>query len=549
MFKATTLTVASLLFVFLNSYSHAHVICNSKSSVTNLRKGPSAQDYEIESVLSNGDNVEIVNEVTNSKGFIYYLVKFKDKDTKNYHSAYVYSKLVQESCDESGIINTDMNLSDVNLKKNDIKKTNITLNDFEFYGNPHFFNEKYTNYGTRWDFKNSVSMRLISSETGIIETFAGSLAFGSNDRTMKPNKSCRMQVLYDDNSRPDILVWTMCKQTNGLLDAVNNFDKNIDELLESAKYNEDTELLKKIQKQFIKNKDVSEKASKYYSEVVSIIESKKSNERKYIAGKYNSSSSFHDYASIIESYNNNDKIGLLMYRDIISAEEASSTCVKLYDHINRTNNIFGYSWFIEKCGRFNISKKALKELHNIAYGISLKENTIDAYNDFVITYPYADQINDANRNAYNIEKNIYAKSDDISISERNARALLVKSKQIERKMKNNSGNNNDGYILIINRMNELLQNNFPSEEATLRYLESEEAKDFYNKIDNSLRSINRNIEKIQSNTENLSSIMENQSKMIDNHFKESAQSMAQSEEYTKQHRYWERYILNNNKLY
>ncbi|MCG8564628.1 MAG: hypothetical protein MI747_06045, partial [Desulfobacterales bacterium] len=158
------------------------------------------------------------------------------------------------------------------------------------------------------------------------------------------------------------------------------------------------------------------------------------------------------------------------------------------------------------------------------------------YNDFVIAYPCADLAKEAQERAYALEKKKY--TGWLSNSEKNARALLIKSKRMERQMRDiEKRSMRDGYYLVINRMNDLLQNEFQEEEATLRYLESEEFKDFYKDFKKSQARIARAIG-------NLGGIIRQQGQMIDAHFQEAAQSRKLSEEYTRQHRFWERYLKN-----
>jgi len=64
-----------------------------------------------------------------------------------------------------------------------------------------------------------------------------------------------------------------------------------------------------------------------------------------------------------------------------------------------------------------------------------------------------------------------------------------------------------GYRMVINRMNDLLQDKFPAEDATLRYLESEEFKDFYRDFKSSMEDIRSTLRKIADNTSDLSSIL------------------------------------------
>lgn len=209
--------------------------------------------------------------------------------------------------------------------------------------------------------------------------------------------------------------------------------------------------------------------------------------------------------------------------------------------ITPQQNIAAYQWFIETYPEYNQSaKKALSQLHRFAFEQTQDEGTLAAYNDFIIAYPYAQQVEQAKQISYELEDDHY--SSWFSSDEKQSRALLVKSKQLERKMNDQSSGMRDGYRLVIDRMNELLQNKFPAEEATLRYLESEEFKDFYRNLKSSLRNIERALVSIKDNTSGLKSLLKSQSSMMNNHFEKAAESKALSDKYTEQHRYWQRYL-------
>lgn len=224
-----------------------------------------------------------------------------------------------------------------------------------------------------------------------------------------------------------------------------------------------------------------------------------------------------------------------------SAEEAVQSIYKL---VAKESNIAGYAWFIGKYSDYSIGKTALQNMYELAYNITQKENSLEAYNDFIIAYPYSKQIKQASDTAYELELDKYSSwSFGCSRSgERNSRALLVKSKQMERAMNSSSSDVKDGYRLVIDRMNKLLQDKFPSEEATLRYLESEEFKAFYEELNSSLRRINQVLGRIEDNTSNLSSILKEQSNMMDGHFRKAAQSKEMSEKYTKEYRNWDMFL-------
>ena len=96
---------------------------------------------------------------------------------------------------------------------------------------------------------------------------------------------------------------------------------------------------------------------------------------------------------------------------------------------------------------------------------------------------------------------------------------------------------------MVKRMNDLLEEIFPAEDATLRHLESEEFRRFSDDLKTSLASINDTLKQIQSNSQNITKILQNQAQSMDSYFKDSMQAKRLSEEYTKAHRDWERYVL------
>ncbi len=214
--------------------------------------------------------------------------------------------------------------------------------------------------------------------------------------------------------------------------------------------------------------------------------------------------------------------------------------VDIYELVKTENNIIGYKWFLDNYPNSKKSRDALKSLHKLAFQIADDIGTIDAYNDFVIAYPIAEQVKKANEEAYALERKTY--SSYLTSNEKLSRALLVRSKQLERKARDVNSDQRTGYMLVINRMNELLQDEFPAEDATLRYLESEEFKSFYKDLKRILTRIDRNIADIRSNTANLSSLIKDQTRLMDDHFEKTAESREMSAKLTEQHRYWERYL-------
>ncbi|MBL0721129.1 MAG: hypothetical protein JJV88_00955, partial [Sulfurovum sp.] len=173
--------------------------------------------------------------------------------------------------------------------------------------------------------------------------------------------------------------------------------------------------------------------------------------------------------------------------------------------------------FINKYPKGPQIKDAIKSIHKLAYKKAKQINTISAYNTFIIAYPFASQVKDANDKAYAIESKKYT---DIGMlggffqkeakMEKKARKLLIKAKQIQRTSKDYNGNAKSGYILVTNRMYQLLEDKFDDSEATLRYLESQEFLDFtklfkstMNNIQNVLNIIKENTNSIANNTSSI----------------------------------------------
>ena len=122
-----------------------------------------------------------------------------------------------------------------------------------------------------------------------------------------------------------------------------------------------------------------------------------------------------------------------------------------------------------------------------------------------------------------------------------SRRLLVRSKQIARKAKQQSYDT-VGYLMIIERMNTLLQDNFPGAEATLRYLESEEFKDFHRDFNRAMKSLETRLDDINKSVGKLNSFIQRQSDTMNAHFDKAAQDREMASELTRQHRQWERYL-------
>lgn len=213
----------------------------------------------------------------------------------------------------------------------------------------------------------------------------------------------------------------------------------------------------------------------------------------------------------------------------------------IYSHVAEQNSIEAYRWYSTKYSKSNQARHAVKNMYSVAFATADKIGTLEAYNDFIIAYPYAPKVKEATAKAYSLEKEKY--SEWFSSDEKNSRALLIQSKRLARKM-NELENTSEGkgYLLVIDRMSELLQDEYPAEEATLRYLESEEFRDFVKEFKTTMQSIKTALADINDNTSDLSEIMREQSRMMDTHFKKNAYSQQMANEYTKQYQDWERHL-------
>ena len=206
----------------------------------------------------------------------------------------------------------------------------------------------------------------------------------------------------------------------------------------------------------------------------------------------------------IKEYENFIKI----YPNAIQVKEAREKIYVLaYKIIQYEENIAGYEWFIKKYPNAPQVKEAIAKIHELAYEKAEDIDTISAYNTFIIAYPTASQVVQANEEAYKLEKKKYTDVGMLGFFgkeeklEKKARKLLIKAKQIERQGNSYSSNTKAGYVIVTNRMYDLLQSEFDDSDATLRHLESQEFKDFVSTFKNVMSSISRklgNIEKYSS---------------------------------------------------
>jgi ankyrin repeat protein/WD40 repeat protein len=160
------------------------------------------------------------------------------------------------------------------------------------------------------------------------------------------------------------------------------------------------------------------------------------------------------------------------------SEYANQAVNSAYKIINKENKINRYRWFIERFSYYDTKQKAVRDMHSLAYQQAKKKDTLEAYNHFSISYPFAEQIQLVSDKAYKLEEKKY--SGWFASDEKNSTALYIKIRQMEKrgeKSNNNKYDSHYGYNLVMERMGQLLQDLFPSEVATMNYMETSRTKD------------------------------------------------------------------------
>lgn len=239
-----------------------------------------------------------------------------------------------------------------------------------------------------------------------------------------------------------------------------------------------------------------------------------------------------------------------------NAPQTKNALNAIYNIVTKKNNISGYQWFVKTYPDATQVKDAFSNIYELAYDKAKAIDTIKAYNTFIYMYPAAPQVKDANDIAYKMEVKKYADLgmfgfyDKDAKMEKRARKLLIKAKLIERYPKDNDlQDKGAGYIIVANRMYQLLQDKFDDTDATLRYLESQEFKDFVSTFKDTMSDIQRTLHKIEKNTGDTAHYTK---KLIDISSQGFANAHADREMasyYAKQHRKWQKFMHFRDKGY
>lgn len=230
---------------------------------------------------------------------------------------------------------------------------------------------------------------------------------------------------------------------------------------------------------------------------------------------------------------------------------------KLYELIKIKDSVAGYEWFISNYSDSKYAKLSLERIHEIMFKKAEKVDTITAYNSFIFSYPTAKQVTEANEIAGEKERVIYTSLGIMSFwdsdhkKEKKARKLLIKAKQIERFPRDNKlyGNRKSGYLIVANRMYKLLQEDFDDTDATLRYLESQEFKDFVIDFKKVMSEIQSTLDSINKNSRNISRYTKEMIQVSKDGFSDAQTDRAMAAYYDQEHRNWEKQMHYKDKGY
>jgi WD40 repeat protein len=184
---------------------------------------------------------------------------------------------------------------------------------------------------------------------------------------------------------------------------------------------------------------------------------------------------------------------------------------KEYELVKKENNLYIYDYYAytHTEPKADNLQDAIDAMHKLAFKKAKQINTVSSYNTFIFAYPYAKEVKEANKLAYNLEKEIYT---DIGLlgfigkdekMNKQARKLLIKAKKIlEDTVPDGdfAGRNNIGVYMVVNRMYRLAQEEFSDTDAVLSLLESDKLKKFQNKLKIKLEKRHYGINRIASNS-------------------------------------------------
>ena len=187
---------------------------------------------------------------------------------------------------------------------------------------------------------------------------------------------------------------------------------------------------------------------------------------------------------------------------------------KVYKSIDKSDYILLYAFIKKFYNHINIVQQAYRDMHKelikihqMAFDKAKEIDTVSVYNTFIFAYPYASQVKEANKRAYELEKEHYADSSMLGFlgkdkkMNKQARSLLIEAQSIldiALDKDKNASIIDTGYYIVVNRMYRLAKNEFANTDRVLTLKESPELKRFDKIFQKKLQERKESIKKIES---------------------------------------------------
>ena len=213
----------------------------------------------------------------------------------------------------------------------------------------------------------------------------------------------------------------------------------------------------------------------------------------------------------------------------------------IYSLVENANDLGGFVWFVKSWPDSSKASDALIKVQDLMFEKASDEDTVESYNTYILSHPLSRNVKNATARALEIEEDKY--SSLFTSNDKLARMLLIRAKQIARESSGKYGQERYGYDIILNRMYGLLQDKFSAEEATLRFLEAEEFREFVNEFKKTMRGISEILKNIEQNTSNIKSHINNAVGLLEKSMKSAEHDKIMRDYYEIEVNDWRQDIL------